>query len=172
MGRYGSAAEDTRTGVAALKETQQMKRFHSKIESLRRVREQEERLARLQAAIRRHEKSVADQKLSEIHEQIAAAETKGISELADGRIEYVQSVSSTIRRLETEQQFARSEQAEAQQNLTLAIQQVAKAKTRLEITETHIEKERAEHRRQSRVEEENNRQENTAQRIARRQVTT
>ena len=143
-----------------------MKRFHSRIESLRRVREQAEKLARLQAAVCQMEKQKADQKVNEIDAQIAAVATH---RLYGGQVEIMQSILNSTARLEAEKKLAVAAQTEAQAVLEQAIKKVADAKTELKIADTHIDRERTEHRRQSRIEEENDRQENSAQRFSRSQ---
>ena len=143
-----------------------MKRFKSRIESLRRMREQTEQLARLQAAVRQQEKQEADNRLADIADQISAVAAQGADELNHGRIEILQSIVNSTARLESERKIAATEQAMAEQLLIQAVKKVAAAKTELKIAETHIEKEQTEHRRRNLIEEENQRQENAAQRFA------
>jgi hypothetical protein len=141
-----------------------MKRFHSRIEALKRVREQSEKLARLQAAVCQSEKQKADQRVAEVDAKIAVVAAHRQHE---AQIEIMQSIVNSTARLEAEKRIAVAAQSEARAILERAIQKVAAAKTELKIADTHIDRERAEHRRQSRIEEENDRQENSAQRFSR-----
>ena len=144
-----------------------MKRFRSRIESLKRVREQAEQLARLQAAVCRQEKNTADDRVAGLSERLAAVAAEGPEELSRGRVEIMQAIMNSTARLEAERRVAVAEQTVADLRLQQAVQQVADAKTELKTAETHIEKEWTEHRRKSRIEEENQRHEDTARRFTR-----
>ena len=143
-----------------------MKRFQSRIESLRRVRQQAEQLARLTAAVRQGEKAAATNKVDQLTLHISELQQLGATELARGNTAMIQAVSATTSRVQSNLTAAQAEEQEAEKRLVQAIQEVATAKSDVQIADKHREKEFAEHRRQTLVDEENIRQENNGRRFA------
>lgn len=145
-----------------------MKRFQSRIESLRRLRQQAEKLARLTAAVRQGEKAKADQNVQDVAAEMNQLQQLGVSFLTEGNTSLIQSVVGAVARTESELAIARSHQNIAEQQLLAAVQQVAHARSEVQIVEKHREREFADFRRQQLIEEENTRQENNGRRFVRR----
>lgn len=143
-----------------------MKRFQSRIESLRRVRQQAEQLARLTAAVRQGEKAAATQKADQLSLHIEDLLQQGTTELARGNTAVIQALSATTRRAQNKLAAAQVEVQQADERLVQAVQEVAAAKSEVQIADKHRAKEFAEHRRQTLVDEENVRQENNGRRFA------
>ncbi|MEQ9408616.1 MAG: hypothetical protein RIK87_12850 [Fuerstiella sp.] len=147
-----------------------MKRFHSRIESLSRIRQQAEKLARLTAAVRQGEKLKADRRVDQLEQQIAELQQLGTGHLANGDATMIQSVIHAVARTAADCRTAREQQATAGDRLLKAIQEVTAARSQLQVVEKHREKELAEHRREQLIRDENMRQENNGQRYARREA--
>ncbi len=143
-----------------------MKRFQSRIESLRRIRQQAEQLARLTAAVRQGEKAAATQKVDQLSLHIEELLQQGATELARGNTAMIQALSATTRRAQGNLAAAKVEVQQADERLVQAVQEVASAKSKVQIVDKHRAKEFAEHRRQILVDEENVRQENNGRRSA------
>lgn len=143
-----------------------MKRFQSRIQSLTRLRQQAEKLARLTAAVRQGEKARADEQVEQIRERITQLQRFGAVELRNGNTAAIQSVISAAAREGKQLEAAKNVQSIAEQNLAIAVQQVAFAKADVQVVEKHKDKEFAEYRRKVLVDEENNRQENNGRRFA------
>ncbi len=145
-----------------------MKRFQSRIESLRRIRQQAEQLARLTAAVRQGEKAAATKKVDELRTQIFSMQQQGANELANGNASLIQAMSAATSRLQSDLVEARTRETEADKRLLAAIQEVASAKSEVQIADKHRDREFVEHRRKTLIHEENIRQENNGQRFARK----
>lgn len=139
-----------------------MKRFQSRLDALKRIREQTEQLAKLEAAVRRQQAVADAQRVQEIQNNISRQQAEGAKLASAGMIEALQATAVTTARLQVSQREANQKKVESEKKLNEAVQLVAEAQQQLEIVETKIDRERTEHRRQVFAEQENDRQERSA----------
>ena len=139
-----------------------MKRFQSRLEALQRVREQVEKLAKLEAGVCRQQAAEAEKQLELIKNQIATTQTQGAAMAAAGVVDALHVTAMATSRLQLSEHSANIQKSEADKRLAEAVRVVATAQRELEVVETKIDRERSEHRREVIAEEENDRQERTA----------
>ncbi|HIE96737.1 MAG TPA: hypothetical protein EYG03_20875 [Planctomycetes bacterium] len=142
-----------------------MKRFQSRIESLRRVRQQAEQLAKLDAAVRQGEKAKADQQVESLHQQLASLHNRSVQAMiGNTSATMLQSLSSASLFAETELNHARGIQQQATVAVRQAVAVVANAKTQLNIVDDFRDREFEKYQKEQRNQEENTRQETNSRR--------
>ena len=113
-----------------------MKRFQSRIESLQRVRQQAEELAKLEAAVRQGEKTKADQQVESLHQQLASLHKRSVREMTGNTsATMLQSLSSASLFAETELHNAQGIQQKATVAVREAVAVVVRAKKQLNIVD-------------------------------------
>ncbi len=142
-----------------------MKRFQSRIESLRRVRQQAEQLAKLKAAVCQGEKTKADQQVESLHQQLTSLHNRSVQGMIGSTsATMLQSLSSAALFAETELNQARGRQHEAAAAVRQAVAVVADAKTQLDIVDDFRDREFETYRKEQRNQEENTRQDTNSRR--------
>ncbi|GAB5440161.1 MAG: hypothetical protein Fues2KO_05100 [Fuerstiella sp.] len=145
-----------------------MKRFQSRIEALQRLREQTEKLARMQAAVRQKEKADADRQLTESEQQLQNVLNLGMQVVDSGNTAMIQSMVNATARAEAAIRIAETLQLKTNENLAAAQQAVSRAKMQVQITDKYRERELKAFRHAVRIDEENTRDESNGRRFAAR----
>ncbi len=142
-----------------------MKRFQSRIESLQRVRQQAEQLAKLEAAVRQCERAKADQQVESLHQQQESLHRCSLQKMiGNTSATMLQSLSSAALVAETELNHAQRIQQQATVAVRHAVTVVAQAKTQLNIVDDFRDREFETHRKEQRIQEENTRQDANSRR--------
>jgi len=142
-----------------------MKRFQSRIDSLRRVRQQTEQLAKLEAAVRQSEQAKADRQVESLQQQLASLKEHSVQEMdSNTSASMLQSLANAALRAETELNHAQGIQQQAAVAVRQAVAVVAHAKTQLNIVDNFRERELGTYRKQQRSQEENTRQDTNSRR--------
>jgi hypothetical protein len=142
-----------------------MKRFQSRIDSLRKVRQQAEQLAKLEAAVRQSEQAKADRQVDTLHQQLSSLQDRSVQEMSGWTsASMLQSLANASLRAENELNHARGIQQQAAVAVSQAVAVVAHAKTQLNIVDNFRERELGAHRKEQRSQEENTRQDTNSRR--------
>lgn len=143
-----------------------MKRFQSRIESLRRLRQQAEKLARMQAAVQQQQKMAADQQLHDARQQLDQLLSLGRQVVDNGNTAMIQAMVGASARAEAVVRIAETLQRQAVRKLSAAQMAVGRAKKDVRIADSYRERELADFRRGVRIQEENERDESNGRRFA------
>ncbi|MCP4169707.1 MAG: hypothetical protein GY758_02920 [Fuerstiella sp.] len=136
-----------------------MKRFQSRIESLRKVRQQAEQLAKLEAAVCQGEQAKADRQVESLYQQLASIQGRSVQETGGNTsAAMLQSLANASLLAESELNHARDIQQQAAKAVIQAVAVVAHAKTQLNIVDDFRERELITYQKEQRSQEENTRQ--------------
>ena len=146
-----------------------MKRFHSRVESLHRVREQTEKLARLSAAVSQAQKHEADQQVQQTEREIQELSQMAAQNFGVGcSSTLMQSVMAAMAHSQQQLGENRQQQEQAELELTAAIERVVGAQKDVQVVDWFQEREFRQHRQRQMVDEEHVRTESSSRRHARR----
>ncbi|MEZ6062791.1 MAG: hypothetical protein R3C19_20805 [Planctomycetaceae bacterium] len=126
-----------------------MKRFTSRMDSLRRVRQQTEQLAKMTAARCQADKAAADQHLQAITDQLQMLQADSVASV--GGVVTGSLMNTLLVRIEQCRQqltAAKRQQTDAEQNLQRAVTDYRTARSQRQIVDQLIGRQQAEHRRQ------------------------
>ena len=141
-----------------------MKRFQSRLDSLYRLREQEEQLARTRFATFRQQEREIEEQLAQIEKQLKekSAEANGLITKQPGA-EILKGTLALLRRHQHQLQQTQVRHEQASQAAKEALVDWHAARAELKAISNRIDNQRAEHRRSQFLEEEHTQQETAAQ---------
>jgi flagellar biosynthesis chaperone FliJ len=146
-----------------------MKRFKSKMDSLRRVREQTELLAKMTTAVRQQEVVQAEHAVEEQKRKLEQHFAHGRNSLEEGlQGSMLEAMLTHQQQALNSVQTARQDQVAATRSLQNAVDQHAQARADLKIVDKLIDRESQEHRRQQMLAEEHTQSETASQAFHRR----